>query len=140
MPRGGKREGAGRPKGSKEAKTLEKEALRERVRQLVAERIDDMTLAQIESACGIKYFVAREKKTGKFVEIDQAEAKRMIRGEQSDYQLLDIWEKQPNVQAYTDLANRAMDKPKEQEQEVKITGEADLLAMLVEGRKRASER
>lgn len=31
MPRGGKREGAGRPKGSKSKATLDREALRERI-------------------------------------------------------------------------------------------------------------
>lgn len=113
----------GRPKGRKNDRTLSKEAARDALRQIVLERMREMTEAQIANAMGVSYFVAREKKTGKFVEIDQAEAKRMIRGEESEYQLLDIWEKQPSVQAYTDLMNRALDKPKEQEQEIEHKGE-----------------
>ena len=38
--------------------------------------------------------------------------------------------------AWTDLANRAMDKPKEQEQRIELVGDAELLARLDAGRKR----
>jgi hypothetical protein len=41
------------------------------------------------------------------------------------------------VQAFTDLLNRALDKPKEQELEVKIASDEDLLARLERGRERA---
>jgi len=60
MPRGGARPGAGRKKGF--------DALRqhERIREMVAAAQDEMVAAQIEAAKGIKYLVAREKKTGKF--------------------------------------------------------------------------
>ena len=36
-----------------------------------------------------------------------------------------MWEKDPSVQAFADLLNRALDKPKEQEQEVKLQVEGD---------------
>lgn len=36
----------------------------------------------------------------------------------------------PSIQAYTDLMNRALDKPKEQEQEIKLSGEVTLIEKL----------
>jgi hypothetical protein len=35
--------------------------------------------------------------------------------------------------------NRALDKPKEQEQEIKLSGEVTLIEKLLAGRKRAAE-
>jgi hypothetical protein len=36
-----------------------------------------------------------------------------------DEEIIEVWEKDPSVQAYTDLLNRALDKPAEQ---VQVTG------------------
>lgn len=53
MPRGGYRPGAGKPKGSKDAKTLEKEAYRAIFMEKMREKFSDVIDAQIELACGI---------------------------------------------------------------------------------------
>jgi hypothetical protein len=113
MPRGGKRPGAGRKKGYKEKGTLEKEALREQLRAKVAASLGPMTDAQIANAQGIKYLVAREKKTGKFKKLSEAEA-IIAMGQESDTEVIEVWEERPNVQAFTDLLNRTIDKPIEQ--------------------------
>jgi hypothetical protein len=34
--------------------------------------------------------------------------------------IIEVWEKDPSVSAFTDLMNRALDKPKEQEQEIDL--------------------
>jgi hypothetical protein len=122
MPRGGKRPGAGRPKGSKEKGTIEKELLRERLRLKVAEKLDPMIEAQIANAMGIKYLVARDKKTGKFEKLSEARAKVKLSGAEGDLEIIEVWEERPNVQAFTDLLNRTIDKPAEQEQVVAHTG------------------
>jgi hypothetical protein len=115
MPRGGARPGAGRPKGSIEPKRIEKEEARARLRALVMARLDPLVQAQIDNAKGIKYLVAREKKSGKFRRLTEAQALLQVGGEEAnDLEIIEVWEKDPSVQAFTDLMNRTIDKPVEQ--------------------------
>lgn len=115
MPRGGKRPGAGAKLGSKWPSTLAKEAARELVRVKITEALEPLIAAQLAHAQGLKYLVTRDKKTGKFVRVTEAMA-RAADGEE----IIEVWEKEPSVQAFTDLLNRALDKPAEQ---LKVTGE-----------------
>lgn len=117
MPRGGARPGAGAKKGSKQKATLTKEAAREALRQIVLEDMRELAAAQLANAKGIKFLVVRQKSTGKFVRVTEAMAK-LKSGEEADHEIIEVWEKDPSVQAFTDLMNRALDKPKEQEQEI----------------------
>ena len=116
MPRGGKRPGAGRPKGTKNSGTFEKEAARQALRTRVSAAIIPLVEAQIANAMGIKYLVVREKKTGKFVRVAEAKAKQAL-GDGEE--IMEVWEKDPSVQAFSDLINRTLDKPPEQ---VAVTG------------------
>lgn len=136
--KGGARPGAGMPKGYKTQKTLDKEAARVAVREVVIRHMNRMLQSQIAHAIGIGHLYTRDK-TGKFNKIEnQAEVDRLLRegNEDEDYW---IFTKDPSVQAFTDLMNRALDKPKEQEQEIKVTGEITLIDKLLAGRKRAAE-
>lgn len=117
MPRGGKRKGAGRRKGQA---TLDKEAARLVVRALVLEKLGPLVEAQIANAQGLKYLVTRDKKSGKFIRVTEAMA-RTKAGDSEE--TIEVWEKDPAVQAFTDLMNRALDKPAEQEQAVAVAGE-----------------
>lgn len=110
--RGGKRAGAGRPKGTLNASTITKEAARDALRQIILREMDALTHAQISHAKGLQYLVYRDKKTGKFERVTDIEAV------DQDANTIEVWEKDPSVQAFTDLMNRALDKPKEQEQEI----------------------
>lgn len=133
MPRGGHRPGSGRPKGPQ---TLEKEALRDLVRQRVAKRLGKLVDAQIANAEGLKYLVARNSKTGKFERVSPA----MLESASDDLQeRIEVWEKDPSVQAFTDLLNRTIDKPAEQPHEVKLTGEVTLVSRLQAARKRHAD-
>jgi hypothetical protein len=135
VPRGGKRAGAGKPKGYQHKPTLEKLAAREFVRQMVTQSLTPMIQAQIANAMGIGHVYTRDK-GGKFTRIeDQAHIDRLLTEgtEDEDYW---IFAKDPSTQAFTDLLNRALDKPKEQEQEIRVTGMDDLLARLVAARAR----
>ena len=137
-PRGGARPGAGMPKGYTTKKTLDKIAAREAVRVVVMQHMGRMVQSQVAHAIGIGHLYTRDK-AGKFNKIEnQAEVDRLLRdgAEGEDYW---IFTKDPSVQAFTDLMNRALDKPKEQEQEVKITGESALIERLLAGRQRAAK-
>ena len=102
----------GRPKGSKNKATLkaefDKEALRAVVHARVQAAIGPLLDAQIANATGIKYLVAREKKTGKFLRVVDIKAKLA-----DNEEVIEVWEKDPSVQAFTDLLNRTIDKPAE---------------------------
>lgn len=107
---GGKRPGAGKPKGYKAPHTLEKEAAREVLRQLVFAHFGPLVEAQIANATGIKYLVVREKATGKFLRVGKGRAEKL----KPEEEIVEMWEKDPSVQAFTDLMNRVIDKPAEQ--------------------------
>ena len=117
MARGGKRTGAGRPAGTPNPSTITKEMAREALRQTVLKHMDGMLAAQIAHAKGIGHLYTRDK-AGKFTKIEnQAQIDQLLtEGKESE----DYWifSKDPSVQAFTDLLNRALDKPKEQEQDV----------------------
>lgn len=113
MPRGGKRAGAGR---KKEQRTLDKEAARAIVRETVFSALGPLLDAQVANAQGIKYLVVRQKSTGKFVRVGELRAGT----HDPDLETVEVWEKDPSVQAFTDLMNRALDKPAEQHV---VTGE-----------------
>lgn len=130
----------GRPPGPTK-NTLDKIAAREYVRQRVFEELDPLLRAQFDNAKGISHFMLRDPETGQFKRLtDPAEIAAALNAtdaaEGSTYY---IYAKDPSIQAFTDLMNRALDKPKEQEQEHVITGDAELLAVLALGRKRATE-
>jgi len=120
-PRGGPRPGSGRKKGSLNPSTITKEAAREALRQIVLREMDAMASAQIAQAKGLQYLVYRSKATGKFERV------KALEDVDQDANTIEVWEKDPSVQAFTDLMNRALDKPKEQEQEVEIKGALRLI-------------
>lgn len=104
--RGGKRPGAGRPRGSRERNSLEREAARELVRQRVTADLEPLLAAQLANAKGLSYLVTRNRKTGKFIRVVEVGA-RVAPNEE----IVEVWEKDPNVQAFADLMNRALGKP-----------------------------
>lgn len=120
MPKDGKHPG-GRPKGSLNKATIEakvtKEAMREVLREKVNQEFAPLIDAQIANAKGIKYLVARDK-AGKFNRIGEEELKAILDGGDSERVIIEVWDKDPSVQAFTDLMNRAIDKPAEQVQQV----------------------
>jgi hypothetical protein len=102
----------GRPKGSLAKTTLDKIAAREELRRQVIDAMGPMVRAQVAHAQGIGHLYKRDE-GGKFTRIEDInEIDRMLREEQegSGYW---IFAKDPSVQAFTDLMNRALDKPTE---------------------------
>ena len=135
MPKGGKREGAGRPKGTtgiQHASTITKAQAREALREYVISQMPEMMAAQVAHAKGIKYLVARNKAGGKFEKVSPEQLDAMLAGQDDGSIILEVWDKDPSVQAFTDLMNRALDKPAEQEQTINVTGQIDFVAVLRE--------
>jgi hypothetical protein len=98
---GGARPGAGWPKGKKWPSTLRKKEARERVRCFITERLGEFLEAMVDNVTGIKHLMMRDPKTGKF---------ERITGD-------------ANVPAFTDLLNRAIDKPAEH---IQVAGEGSI--------------
>jgi hypothetical protein len=134
MPRGGKRPGAGRPVGAKDG-LLSKPEAREAVRQMITPHIQPMIDAQVANAKGLAYLVIRDKASGKFIRF-AGDKDKLKPSEET----LEIWAKDPSVASFTDLLNRAIDKPKEQPQEVQHTGSIDIVQRLQAARQRLLER
>jgi hypothetical protein len=112
MANGGKRPGAGRKVGYRAPGTLDKLQARELLRQMVIARLQPLVEAQMANAEGLKYLVVRDKRTGKFERVTEAFARQQTEDEQ-DKETIEVWEKDPSVQAFSDLLNRALDKPTE---------------------------
>jgi hypothetical protein len=91
-----------------------KEAVREQVRLYITEHLPDLLRGQVANAKGLQYLVYRDKQTGKFERV------RSLEDVDQDAEVIEVWEKDPSVQAFTDLLNRAIDRPKEQVQEIEI--------------------
>lgn len=145
-PKGGKRPGAGRPKGAVSIATaarrdqekviaLDKAAGRALVQQLVCAALTPLVEAQIAHARGLSYLVTRDKKTGKFIRVTEAMARHKQTLKKNE-EIIEVWEKDPSVLAFTDLLNRALDKPAEQVQEIKVSGAIDLVTILNAARTR----
>lgn len=102
----------GRPPGKAgpQQRTIEKEAARSALRQIILMQMQELVAAQVANAKGLKYLVTRDKKSGKFLRVTEAMA-RLKQGKTEE--LIEVWEKDPCVQAFTDLMNRALDKPAE---------------------------
>ena len=103
----------GRPKGTKDPHTREREAQKALHAQQVYAAQERITAAQIASACGLNYLVARERKTGKFVRLSEEMAQAIISGADADHEMLEVWKEAPSAANAKDLFDRALDKPVE---------------------------
>ncbi len=124
----------GPQKGAIYQPTKNKEQLRQALRDAYATHMEEMLEAQIANAKGLKYLVARNSKTGKFEKVTAA----MLDAD-SGLENVEVWEKDPSVQAWSDLSNRAIDKPVEAV-EMNVTGELDIVSVLRKARARLKKR
>ena len=138
MPRGGPRPNAGAKKGSKHAATLSKELARERLREMLTEHMEPVAASLVSRCKGVRYFVTRNKKTGKYELVTNPE-QVVAALNAEDENCGEFYTDKPDTTAIKEFFDRTVDKAKEQEQEIKLTGEADLIAKLLAGRKRAAE-
>lgn len=126
MPKGqhgGARPNSGPKKGTVYAPTREKAIARDALRAIIDKHMEEMTEAQIKHAKGIKYLVKRSRLGGKFEKVTAEDLDSVLALQEDGSIILEIWDKDPSIQAYTDLMNRHVDKPAEPEQAHKITGD-----------------
>jgi hypothetical protein len=88
---------------------------RDTLRELVFAALRPLVEAQIANALDLKYLVVRDRTSGKFLRVGALRASTSI-----DEELIEVWEKDPNVQSYADLMNRVLGKPTES---VELTGQ-----------------
>lgn len=121
------RKTGGRRKGGRNKSTIAKELAREVLRAQIAAEHAEMTASQIEAAKGLRFLVARAKKSGRFLR--RVNATEHLN---PDEELIEVWEKEPSTAAYTDLTNRYVDKPKEQPQDLNVTATVRIADILRE--------
>jgi hypothetical protein len=134
---GGKRPGAGRPRGSKTRETLDKEAAREIVRQQITAELEPLIDAAIRVAMAVSYCFHREASTGRWRLITDERLMGRADTTPGDPNYLRIFTVDPSVRAFAELLDRALDKPRRQEREVKVGGELDIVARLAAARTRS---
>lgn len=125
---GGKRKGAGRPKGRKNKATLEKKAIQEAFNQRVMQHADKLFEAQLQLAVGsVQVYRVDEKKVGKKTTREHVlvtnpnEIKDVLDGTDAsggkvgdDYYF--VTTVSPNNQAIEGMLNRTLGKPTENKQ------------------------
>lgn len=124
----GKKTG-GRQKGTRNVATVEKELdiawERELIRRQVLQQRGPMIDAQIDHAKGVYYMLIRrpDGTYSRATDESQINAAVAIGGE-----ALKVFTQAPNPQSFSTLMAYAVDKPKEQPQEVQISGTLELVA------------
>ena len=130
MPQGGFRLNSGRKRGFKFQYNLAKIEARELVRKVVTANLGPLLQAQIANATGIKYLVARDPRSGTFKRLTEAEIEALGTEGSTVPDTVEIWAKDPNVTAALGLLAYAIDKPKEQAQQIEVTGSVDVVQVL----------
>ena len=132
----------GMQKGYKAPATLAKEAAREAVRQRITERMIPIVDAQIDSALGISHFMLRDKATGQWERLTDPDqiVKALNDPKAKQGSTFLVYTKDPNNNAARDMLAYAIDKPREQVQELKVEGSDSLVAALLAGRARAAAK
>src|SRR5215475_14705552 len=114
---GGYRPGGGSKLGQLWSSTLEKREARDLVRKFVTQNLGELLQAQLHNAMGLSHLMLRDEKTGQFTRVtgDAEQVDEACKHKNAIW----IYTKDPNVQAFSDLLNRALDKPGEH---VEISG------------------
>ncbi len=106
-----------------------KAAIRDAYRAMVMPQLAPIIDAQIAKAKGVKHLVVRMP-DGKFKRIGEMTPESLDAVLAEGGERVEIWLRDPDMSATTDLLNRTMDKPKEQEQEVIVHDGDKILARL----------
>jgi hypothetical protein len=97
----------------------------------VCAQLDPLIDAQIAKALGLKFLVYRDRRTGKFVRVTPS----MLEAGVGDQELIEVWEEPPSTAAFSDLMNRALDKPSESVH-VDVAQTSQLAVFIAEARQR----
>lgn len=128
------RKTGGRQKGTKNQATIDREWERELLRRQILKARGPMTDAQIAHAQGVSYMVLRNP-DGTFTRA--TDEKQIDAACAVGASAFKIFTQVPNPQSYNTLMAYAVDKPKEQPQEIQVSGSLTLIAeKLITARKR----
>lgn len=117
MPRGGKRDGAGRKKGTRDPETLQREQVQAAIRQRVLKSADRILNAQlgIAEGCSYLYRVEKAKEKGEkrkhVLVTSPSEIRQYLDGELKTDDFYYISTDKPNNDAIKDLWDRTLGKP-----------------------------
>jgi hypothetical protein len=100
------------PKGYKTRKTIAKEEARELLRQMIAKDLEKLIAAQIDNAMGIRHAFLRDGQ-GRFIQLTDPKQIEIALNSGDEGKYYWTYTKDPNIQAFTDLMNRALGKPVE---------------------------
>ncbi len=106
-----------------------KAVVREAVRVAIQPHVKALVEAQVAQACGIKYLIARDA-DGKFKRVADVGPQELDALLADGASIIEVWTKDPSTPAFTDLMNRAIDKPQEQEQEIIVHDAEKMLERL----------
>lgn len=112
---GGRRAGAGAPKGHPNYLTADKVKMRQAARDHIAPHLLAILDAQKAHALGLSYLVVRDRATGKFLRVGRGSAEKL----KPEEEIIEIWETTPSNEAAKVLLDRLLDKPSEH---VELTG------------------
>jgi hypothetical protein len=113
MPRGGKRPGAGKPKGTKQAPSAamrDKLECRRIYHERVSQQLEPIIEAQLAAARGVCHMMAQDAK-GQWTRVTDPEA--MLRCLNSGQTLYRVYAQNPDQRAIIDILDRELGKPKE---------------------------
>jgi hypothetical protein len=87
----------------------------------ITERLGEFLEAMADNVTGIRHLMMRDPKTGQFERVtgSAAQIDKALKSKNAFW----IYTKDPNVQAFTDLLNRAIDKPAEH---IQVAGEGSI--------------
>ena len=106
---------------------------------MVERHIERIIHAQVAQAEGLRCMVARDRKSGKFRGRIRSAAQLDLAMKDDSLDIVEVWIKEPNPQAATDILNRYLDKPRDQEVTVVHKDAERIVKRLHEGRKRVAE-
>lgn len=139
MPRGGKRAGAGAKPGNQNGMCVDKAKYRQAARDVIGPHMVDVLAAHIKNAMGISYLVRRDKATGKFVRVGALAVPQTPEEAEKSGEVIEVWEKDPSIEAAKVLLDRLLDKPSEH---IELTGQdggpLELVTRIASARKRLS--
>jgi hypothetical protein len=121
MARGGRRPGAGKPKGYKHANTLAKEELRRQLAERVARDFEALTDAQIQLALGVRHTFRRDV-NGRWVHLIDPQEIQEALNSGADGDVYWIYAKPPSIRAFAYLTDQAIGKAP---QAVTLAGESN---------------
>ena len=122
----GKRYG-GKPKGFKSARTLGKEEARVALSAQIIASLGPITASQIAHAQGVSYMVLRNP-DGTFTRA--TDEKQIDAACAVGASAFKIFTQAPNPQAYSTLMAYAVDRPKEQPQDIQVKGTINVIDVL----------